>query len=408
MKLANKTVLIVDDFQSMRSTLRQTMMAIGFEQITSVATGEEALAALRAKRFDIILCDYNLGDGLDGQQVLDQGRSEGLISLGTVFVMVTAEKSSEMVMGALESEPDAYLSKPFTKDLLNARLERALHRRAPLLPVAHKLKTKGPGAALRELDALFLRAPANRLELLRLRAELAFMQGDLAKAETACHDAMADKPLAWALTQLGQIAERHGEWPTAEAQYRKSIVLTPHFMAAHDRLANLCELQGRLQDALEILVAALERSPKSLARQRHLGRLATQLGRDDLAESAWRRVIAMARQMGTADAADYLQLIRALVRRGDAREAEQSIQALSQRCRHDVQLHYWLLAARIHAQQQMNEATQAALWSELEALLARAPVPERPGIALAEAVALQGNISQYPPLVALHQRGTRE
>lgn len=407
MKLANKQVLVVDDFQNMRSTLRQMLFTLGFDRITLVATGEEALAALRVRPYDIILCDYNLGDGIDGQQLLDQARSEGLIHLGTVFIMVTAEKSTEMVLGALESAPDAYLSKPFTKDLLSARLRRALARREPLLPVAHKFTTKGVGSALRELEALLLRAPANRrLELLRLRAELAFTLGDLAKCETTCQEAMADKPLAWAQTQLGQIAEQRGNLAAAEVWYRKSMTLTPYFMAAHDRLVELYERLGRASEGLEILLRAIERSPKSLARQRHLGRLAARLKRYDLAEPAWRRAIAMARQMGLPEAADYLGLIRTLAGRGEAREAQQVLRTLNQQCRRDAYLAYWTLAAKFYCLDEQDENARTALWGELDSLL-QAQLPEgAPGAALAAAVSARGDPSSHPALARFYHEQT--
>ncbi|EIC19564.1 response regulator [Thiorhodovibrio frisius] len=404
MNLAKKMVLVVDDFQNMRSTLRQMLMSIGFEHITPVATGEDALAALRARRFDIVLCDYNLGEGIDGQQLLDQARAEGAINLATVFVMVTAENSNEMVMGALEFTPDAYVSKPFTKDLLGARLGRALRRREPLIPVASALSKQGPAVAVEALDLLLNQTQPNRLELLRIRAELAFSMGDLEGAEATCGEAMADKPLAWALTRRGQIAEARGDAAAAAALYRESIALTAHYMPAHDQLAALCERQGRAQEALEVLVAALERSPKSLRRQRSLARLATRLKRDELAGPAWERAIHFARQMGLPDAADYLGLIRVLVARGDMREARLRIKTMARRCAGDLQLGYWDLAARMLCLPLSDGAGLNALLAELDALLEKGPVPKRAGAALAEAVASTGELARYPALATLRDQ----
>ncbi|WPL16179.1 Chemotaxis protein CheY [Thiorhodovibrio winogradskyi] len=406
MNLAKKTVLIVDDFQNMRSTLRQMLLSIGFERITPVATGEEALAALRAKRFDVVVCDYNLGDGIDGQQLLDQARTEGVINLATVFVMVTAENSNEMVMGALEFAPDAYVSKPFTKDLFRVRLGRALQRREPLAPVAAALGSQGPVAALEALEVLLGNNPPNRLDLLRIRAELALSTGNLDAAEAACAEAMAGKPLAWALTRRGEIAEARGDTVAAETLYRESIKLTSHYMAAHDRLAALCEQQGRAEEALEVLVAALERSPKSLRRQRALARLATRLQRYQLAEPAWRRAIQIAQQMGLPDAADYLGLIKVLVVRGDLREARQRTKTMSRRCADDRQLGYWELAARVLCLQLSDGAEHKSLLQELDGLLDKAPLPKRVGAALADAVASIGELARYPALAALRVKET--
>lgn len=404
MNLAKKKVLIVDDFQNMRSTLRQMLMSIGFDRITPVATGEEALAALRAKRHDIIVCDYNLGQGIDGQQLLDQARTEGVIDLATVFVMVTAENSNEMVMAALEFAPDAYVSKPFTKDLLRARLGRALRRREPLAPVARALANQGAAAALAALDELLHENPPNRLDLLRIRADLAFSQGDLEGAEAACAQAMTAGPLAWAITRRGQVAAARGDAAAAERLYREAIALTSHYMAAHDCLAALYQQQGQEQQALAVLVAALERSPKSLHRQRRLAQLATRLRRAELAEPAWRRAIQFARQMGLPDAADYLGLIKVLIARDDIREARLRIKTMTRQCANDPQLGYWELAAELLCLPPSDAAGLKKLLGELDSLLARTPVPKRVGAALAEAVASTGELARYPKLAQLHAR----
>ncbi|MBS3800868.1 MAG: response regulator, partial [Thioalkalivibrio sp.] len=124
-------VLVVDDFSNMRSTLRQMLLSAGYEDIDMAASGEDAIDKLGQRRYAIVLCDYNLGEGLDGQQVLDLARDRGLIDLSTLFIMVTAETTSDMVMGAVESIPDGYLSKPFTKDLLAVRLARGIRRKQP-------------------------------------------------------------------------------------------------------------------------------------------------------------------------------------------------------------------------------------------------------------------------------------
>ena len=43
--------------------------------------------------------------------------------------MITAETSIEMVMGALEYQPDSYLTKPYTKSELMNRVDRAVARK---------------------------------------------------------------------------------------------------------------------------------------------------------------------------------------------------------------------------------------------------------------------------------------
>ena len=109
-----------------RGMMRSFMQDTGVELIDLASTGQEAIEHLKSRHYDIVLCDYNLGKGKDGQQVLEEARYSKFLGYGAVFIMVTAETTLEMVMGALEYQPDNYLSKPFTRNELQRRLERAV------------------------------------------------------------------------------------------------------------------------------------------------------------------------------------------------------------------------------------------------------------------------------------------
>ncbi len=144
--------LIVDDFVDMRSVLRNMLTSFGVTKIDMAVNGKEAIKLIEQKRFDVILCDYNLGEGRDGQQVLEEIRHRKLIGVGSVFVMVTAENTRVMVMGAVEYEPDSYLTKPFTKNLLGKRLNRLLTKKADLIQIEHAINNLDYDLANRLID----------------------------------------------------------------------------------------------------------------------------------------------------------------------------------------------------------------------------------------------------------------
>ena len=70
--LASKTYLVIDDFADMRSMLRSMLVAYGVTNIEMVGNGKDAIKMLAKKTYDVVLCDYNLGEGKDGQQVLEE------------------------------------------------------------------------------------------------------------------------------------------------------------------------------------------------------------------------------------------------------------------------------------------------------------------------------------------------
>jgi DNA-binding response OmpR family regulator len=105
--------------------------------------------------FDIILSDYLLEDGRDGQQLLEELRQQHLVPLSTVFMMITSERAYHNVVSVAELAPDDYLIKPFTADDLHGRLVRALYRKQ-----FFARSTSNSTTALSRLALEHLRTPA--------------------------------------------------------------------------------------------------------------------------------------------------------------------------------------------------------------------------------------------------------
>ncbi|MBK6742410.1 MAG: response regulator [Hydrogenophilales bacterium] len=128
-------VLVIDDHPGMRASLRMTLSNFGVTKTDMSQGAFDAVHRIKQRKYDVIVCDYNLGEGRDGQQLLEELRHSKLISLATVFLMVTAERTYEKVMSAVELAPDDYLIKPFTAEALQQRLNQVLKKKAAFAPV---------------------------------------------------------------------------------------------------------------------------------------------------------------------------------------------------------------------------------------------------------------------------------
>src|SRR3989442_7202797 len=83
---AGGTVLIADDEESIRWVLERACSQRG-HRVTAVASGTEALAALRDGGFDVGLVDIKMPD-LSGLDVLSRARADGV---DTLVVVMTAQ-----------------------------------------------------------------------------------------------------------------------------------------------------------------------------------------------------------------------------------------------------------------------------------------------------------------------------
>ncbi len=120
-------ILIADDNATNLKILRTRLAAEGYD-IVSAADGEEALAAVEARRPDLILLDVMMPK-LDGLEVCRRLRHDPAIPF-TPIILVTAMADSRDVVAGLEAGGDEYLTKPVDQTALVARVRSMLRIKA--------------------------------------------------------------------------------------------------------------------------------------------------------------------------------------------------------------------------------------------------------------------------------------
>lgn len=319
--LKNKSILIIDDFPEMRSLMRSMVMSFSAEHVEQARNGEEAVEALAARRFDIVLCDYNLGDGKDGQQVLEETKHRNILPFTSVFAMITAECSSQMVMGALEYQPDAYISKPVTKTVLQVRLKKLLEKKDSLRAINSALDKKLLTKALELCDQQLQDGNKHRFELLKLKSDILIRTGAYDPAMALCETVLAERELAWALFDTGRVHFYRQQHSEAAEIFSRIIASNESFVSAYDWLANAQEKLGNRNDAQNTLMLATEISAKSLVRQRALAVLANKNQDYEVMERARRKAIRVGKGSILRQPSDYARHAQALVKKDTAKEA---------------------------------------------------------------------------------------
>ena len=192
--------------------------------ITSVRGRKFCRCAASGQRgsFDIILSDYLLDDGRDGQQLLEELRQQQLIPLGTVFMIITGERAYHNVVLVAELAPDDYLIKPFTADQLQARLLKACSRKNFFAPVYRKLDEGAYIGALNACDRLLANSSPFELDVLRLKGEILNALGRHDEAEVIYRDVLARKSVPWARMGLALSLRGTKSLDEAESVARQS------------------------------------------------------------------------------------------------------------------------------------------------------------------------------------------
>src|SRR5271165_843750 len=123
-------VLVVEDDPRMASLLAQTLSEEG-HQVIGARDGREGFQIAQCSPFDVIVLDVML-PGMDGYAVASRLRE---CRNQTPVLMLTARDAPADIVNGLDSGADDYLIKPFSIDVLLARLRSVSRRGAIPRPV---------------------------------------------------------------------------------------------------------------------------------------------------------------------------------------------------------------------------------------------------------------------------------
>jgi len=120
MGLEDTRFLVVDDFSTMRRILCNLLKELGFMNVHEAEDGADALARLRAEKFDFVVTDWNMPN-MSGIELLRAIRADAHLKHLPVL-MVTAEAKRDNVIMAAEAGANGYVVKPFTAAKLDEKL----------------------------------------------------------------------------------------------------------------------------------------------------------------------------------------------------------------------------------------------------------------------------------------------
>ncbi len=117
-------LLLVDDEPRLLTSLYELLQGRGY-QLSTAATGGEALAHLSKLRFDLVLLDLRLPD-IGGHQIMDFINEKGI---DADVIVMSGEVGIDAAIGALKRGAYDYLRKPYSREELLKTVANALEQR---------------------------------------------------------------------------------------------------------------------------------------------------------------------------------------------------------------------------------------------------------------------------------------
>jgi CheY-like chemotaxis protein len=309
--------LVIDDYPGMRDALRITLTNFGIIKVQKAANASEAIYQVKNGQYDFILCDFNLGDGRDGQQLLEELRHSNLIPLETVFMMVTAESFYEKVAATAELAPDDYMIKPFSAEVLHNRLNNILLRKRAFRDAYRHFIAQDLEAAIEACDELICRKPKYLVDALRFKGELLVTLGRFDEAEALYQQVIAMRAIPWARLGLARSLHLQKKDEAAEAELRDVLEKAPEMVAAYDLLSDVCLSKNDAPAAQAALEMGVAISGKTVRRQQKLGEIAYTNGDLDTARTAFSTALEKGRHSIFITPADCGNLCRVQLEQGD-------------------------------------------------------------------------------------------
>ncbi len=151
-----KTILVVDDTESLRTLVKSYLTQEGFRVVTAV-NGREALFIARQEKPDLILLDLMMPE-MGGYEFMRVYSREA----ETPIILLTAKiEENDKVLG-LELGADDYVTKPFSMRELAARIRAVLRRGGKTAPEAEVLRV---GAVVLDRNGRYVKIADQNIDL---------------------------------------------------------------------------------------------------------------------------------------------------------------------------------------------------------------------------------------------------
>lgn len=396
-------------------SVKQMLRSFGVQHIDVSSNGKDAVQKCTFERYDIVLCDHNMGEGQTGQQVLEELRFHKRLKRTSLFILVTAETSKEVVIGTKECQPDGYIAKPITKAVLQKRMDALILQRQALLPINKELDLENYPKAITLCTQEINKGSRYKSWCHKTLAHLYYQTGDYQHAQKIYDDILNQREIAWARLGLGKVQIAQQQYPEAIEQFKKVINDHKDYVEAYDYLSEAYEKIGKRKEAQATLQQATSISPLAVPRQQHLGELCTTNQDLEGAVSAYKASVKYSNNSVHDSAENYLNLGRSLSDFSEGSDtekakeyAEEAIDVLGKATKkyssNSVKANASLIETRIHQSQNNDEASKAS-FAIAESLIDEASIDSGTGIEFAKTLYSIGKTERAEQVLhALAQR----
>ena len=299
------------------------LSSFGAYHVDMASSSEDAMDKCRFNFYDIILCDFNLGQGKNGQQILEALKTSKRIKHTHLFIMITAETSKDVVLGTREYQPDAYIAKPITRTVLEKRLGHLIQQQKALKPINREIDLENYAKAISLCHTELDQKTKYQSWCYQTLGHLYLKLGDTANAIKIYETVLKNRELPWTRLGLGQATLLNQDYINSIAHFEAALKLNPNLVEAFDGLSE-CHLKlNQPKLAQDALYQAVSLSPRIIPRQEKFGKICQRNQDIEMATHAFRHAIKFGEHSIHDKAENYLNLGRSLSEWSEGDESDE-------------------------------------------------------------------------------------
>lgn len=269
MKLSQLNALIVDDSAIVLSTIRNMLIHIGFsERSISIAKSPRAALTITSDTtFDVIICDYNFGDTINGKQLFEELKQSNRLKDDGIFILVTGENSALSIRPILELRPDNYLLKPFNRETLKQRITSSLKKKSVLQNIYKAERENNYEGGLEYCEELLPFHSEYFATIQQFRGSFLSKLRLYDEAKNVYEKALDEGSFDWAQAGLANSLANLGQFNEAQRMIESLIDSAPTSTLYRDQAAQVNLISNKVPTAIAHFKLASELTPGNSERE---------------------------------------------------------------------------------------------------------------------------------------------
>ncbi len=208
---SSEKIVIIEDDESIRTILSLALKKAGYVNVSASARGDEGLTLVEDVMPDLVLLDIML-PGLNGVEICKRIRANKEMR-GIRIIMLTAKVDDDDIVAGLDAGADDYVTKPFSVEVLLARIRTALRH----VPVSQETLTldgisfdeTGSMASLNGVELPLTRTEAKILALFLSRPGRVYTRDQIIDATQTEEKYITDRTID---VQMVSLRHKLGDW----------------------------------------------------------------------------------------------------------------------------------------------------------------------------------------------------